>query len=63
MLKNVDKMMGTFTMILSDPNCKLGGIIRKPAYMFGGVTNSSFRHMLYPFQTVRSMSCTLTHDR
>jgi hypothetical protein len=36
MLEDSTKEKGAFTMILSDPNCKLGGIIRKPAYMFGG---------------------------
>ena len=35
-LEDSSKEKGAFTMILSDPNRKLGGIIRKPAYMFGG---------------------------
>ena len=36
MLEDSTKEKGAFTMILSDPNRKLGGIIQKPTYMFGG---------------------------
>ena len=34
-LADETKKVGTFTVLLSNPGCKLPTIIRKPAYMFG----------------------------
>jgi hypothetical protein len=56
MLEDSTKEKGAFTMILSDPNCKLGGIIRKPAYMFGGRLTVHFATRFIPFK-----QCTRCH--
>jgi hypothetical protein len=56
MLEDSMKEKGAFTMILSDPNRKLGGIIRKPAYMFGGRLTVHFATCFIPFK-----QCTRCH--
>jgi hypothetical protein len=49
-LEDSTKEKGAFTMILSDPNRKLGGIIWKPAYMFGGQLTVHFATRFIPFK-------------
>jgi hypothetical protein len=49
-LEDSTKEKGAFTMILSDPNHKLGGIIRKPAYMFGSRLMVHFATQFIPFK-------------
>jgi hypothetical protein len=44
------KTVGTFTILLSDPNQKLGGIIRKPVYMFGNRLTVNFATRFTPFK-------------
>jgi hypothetical protein len=50
MLEDSKKEKGAFTMILSDPNRKLGGIIWKPAYMFGSRLTVHFATRFIPFK-------------
>ena len=49
-LEDPTKTVGAFTILLSDPNRKLGGIIRKPVYMFGDRLTVNFASRFTPFK-------------
>jgi hypothetical protein len=49
-LADPTKTTGAFTILLSDPGRKLGGIMQKPAYMFGQRLTVHFTSRFIPFR-------------